>query len=130
MTMLKQMHRHVQYTKDQNQICFNIGPIQALFSFYLLRSSIPYLPFLKMGQSRPLIPYFCLFYKQMVGNKRSIKLPMTGFEPGSSWIKSDNALNCARTNAQTVLGLLPTTSVTRLGDLFHFVQRFKAFGNI
>ena len=83
-----------------------------------------------MGHSRPLIPYFCLFYKQMVGNERSIKLPMTGFEPGSSWIKSDNALNCARTNAQTVLGLLPTTSVTRLGDLFHFVQRFKAFGNI
>ena len=38
----------------------------------------------KMGNLRPLFIYFSLFYKQSIVNNCSIKVAVTGFEPGSS----------------------------------------------
>ena len=70
-----------------------------------------------MSHSRPLFLYFRLFFVQLTANNCSIKvtyvwirtrvlwyekLAMTGFEPGSSDIRSGRAVNCATTTAQLV----------------------------
>ena len=64
--------------------------------------------FLKMGLSRPLLLYFRIF--NIVDSNWSIKfLPMTGFEPRTSGIKSDHSTNWATTTSQ-ILGYLVSKS--------------------
>ena len=53
------------------------------------------------GQFSASFLYFRLFYKQWIVNNCSIKFALTGFEPRSSGIGSDHAVNCATTTSQT-----------------------------
>ena len=56
--------------------------------------------YLQMYHSRPLFRYFYLY--NAVNRKCSI-LPMTGFEPRTSWFGSDRSTNCVTTTAQKAL---------------------------
>ena len=70
-------------------------------------------PFLKkMGHSRPLFLYFCLF--NTVDSKCSIYfLPMTGFEPRISGIGSDCSTNWVTTTTLSMEFLLVELHVTQ-----------------
>ena len=85
-----------------------------------------------MGHWRRLFLYFSLFCEQLAVNNCSKKLLMTGFEYRSYGKGSDCAVNCATARGIFTLTITMciTISVTRLGDLLHFGQLFKARGNI
>ena len=58
--------------------------------------TVPGLPILKMGHSRPLFLYIRLFNTVDSKQYSITTLPMSGFEPRTSGVRSDSSLDCTR----------------------------------
>ena len=83
-----------------------------------------------MGLSRPLFIYFRLFYKQFTVYNCSIKVAVTGFEPGYLDIGSDRAANRATIPARKYTLFIAITlqnfkNIWKIILIFSVVQLFN-----
>ena len=103
---LKYAFNHELFSQIQQKVFFVLLYLIDGPTIHLV--PIIFIIFLKVGHSRPLFIYFCLF--NTADNKQMFNkiLPMTGVEPWTSGIKSDRSTNWATTTSQSCTNYSPT----------------------